>query len=339
MFLASPVDLSPLLKTPGTVSPEDVLHFRREVFRDGLVSKQEADAVFMINDATEAQCSQWHDFYVEVMSDFVVAQMEPRGYVSVDNGEWLIRQVNRDGQIKSPSELEMLIQIVEKATEVPKKMTHHILQHVSHAVISGEGELIRGQKLSKGVMGEAETELLRRVLYAMSGCDGSAVSRQEAEILFDLNDKTTEQENHPSWNLLFVKAIANYLMAVSGYQPPSRQTAFAREKWMNDTEINIAETLKQSLSSFGTLFSGTGFKDMFQSAGDQIEQAWQEKNTKFEQAAQTAEVIDEQESHWLVERIGRDGKFHENEKALIEFLKEDSPNIHPSLKPLVNMVA
>lgn len=339
MILATPVDLSPLLQNPGVITPEDVIQFRREVFRDGLVSKREADAIFMINDATQEQCTQWHDFFVEALTDFTIQQVEPRGYVSVDKAEWLIRQVNKDGKIKGASELEMLVKTIEKASECPESFVTYVLTQVANMVISGEGELIRGKTLTKGVIGEPEVDLLRRTLYGASGDGNIGISKHEAEILFDINDKTAEIENHPAWNDLFVKAIANHLMAVSGYQPPSRQEAFAREQWLDDTEVDVAGTLKNSLSSFGSLFGGGGFTDAFKSDHQRMQDAWSDRNDKFERDTKTSEVVDGGEAHWLVDRIGRDGVFHENEKALIRFLKEDSPDIHPALRPLLDKVA
>lgn len=339
MILAKPIDLSPLLKTPGVITPEDVLQFRREVFRDGLVSRQEADAIFMINEAAREQCSEWHDFFVEALTDFTVHQAEPRGYVSVENGEWLIRQVARDGHVKGSSELEMLVKTVEKASQCPQALGVYVLEQVANKIISGEDELVRGVKLTAGVIGKAEAEMMRRVLYAASSGSGLAISKEEAEVLFDLNDKTVEAENHLAWNDLFVKAIANHLMAASGYQVPSRQEAFAREQWLEDTQIDVAGTLKNSLMSFGKLFSGDGHEGALKSGHQQMQDAWDERNDKFENESAIAEKIDGNEAHWLVDRIGRDGVFHENEKALIRFLKEDSPNIHPALRPLLDKVA
>ncbi|MDH5409762.1 MAG: hypothetical protein OEY16_00120, partial [Alphaproteobacteria bacterium] len=46
------------------------------------------------------------------------------------------------------------------------------------------------------------------------------------------------------------------------------------------------------------------------------------------------ETIDEEEARWLIARIGRDGKMHGNEVALLKFIKDNSPNIDPSLNPL-----
>lgn len=339
MILASPVNLEPLLEQAGTISPKDVLNFRREVFHDGLVSKVEADAIFMINDLTTQQCTEWHDFFVESLTDFTIQQVEPRGYVSVDNAEWLIRQVTKDDRIKGASELEMLVKTIEKADQCPNLLVNFVMTQVAIMVVTGEGPLIRGKKLVAGVIGEPEVEILRRVLYGFSSEGGIAISKSEAEILFELNDQTIEIENHPSWNDLFVKAIANYLMAVSGYQAPDRKTAFAREQWVEDTQIDVAGTLKKSLTSFSSLFSGGGFKDAFKSDHQRVEEVWEDKNAQFERDTMTAERIDQDEAHWLVDRIGRDGVFHENEKALIRFLKDDSPSIHPALEALLHKAA
>jgi len=49
--------------------------------------------------------------------------------------------------------------------------------------------------------------------------------------------------------------------------------------------------------------------------------------------------VDSAEAAWLAERIGRDGVLHENEKALLKFLKEESPNIDGALQPLLDKVS
>ena len=39
------------------------------------------------------------------------------------------------------------------------------------------------------------------------------------------------------------------------------------------------------------------------------------------------------------DRIGRDGVIHANEKALLKFLSDESPDIHPSLRTLLDTAA
>jgi len=45
-----------------------------------------------------------------------------------------------------------------------------------------------------------------------------------------------------------------------------------------------------------------------------------------------ASKIDEKKSEWLIERIGQEGKFDENEKALLLHIKSSAKEIHPKLK-------
>jgi hypothetical protein len=53
----------------------------------------------------------------------------------------------------------------------------------------------------------------------------------------------------------------------------------------------------------------------------------------------TSEPVTEPEAQWLADRIGRDGHLHENEKALLRFLKQESSHLHESLKPLLDRAA
>ena len=106
---------------------------------------------------------------------------------------------------------------------------------------------------------------------------------------------------------------------------------------MEDTDVDVAQTLKEALTSFGNLFSAEKFSDALKSDHQRMQDAWSGRNEKFER--DIANSIDVDETHWLVERIGRDKVLHENEKALLRFLKQESSLIHPSLHPLLDKVS
>jgi len=61
--------------------------------------------------------------------------------------------------------------------------------------------------LADGVIDEAEVKQLREVLYA----DGK-IDKEEAEFLFELNDAVSGEDNHPSWEALFVEAMTSFLL-------------------------------------------------------------------------------------------------------------------------------
>jgi len=207
-----------LLDEHDRITDMDVRHFRMEVFSDGVVSVEEAEAIIALNAAVTDKCDDWSQYFVEALTDYMVLQAEPRGSVGVANGEWLVSQIAHDKVVASTLELELLVCIIEKASYVPSSLSDLALQQVAKTVLEADGEQIFGRKLVKGRLGLGEVELIRRVLYAYGGESGMAISRFEAEVLFNLNDQTIETENHPAWSDLFLKAIANYLMAVSGYQ-------------------------------------------------------------------------------------------------------------------------
>jgi hypothetical protein len=53
----------------------------------------------------------------------------------------------------------------------------------------------------------------------------------------------------------------------------------------------------------------------------------------------TNEAITEAEAGWLCERIGRDGRLTPNEAALVAYLKQESPAMHPDLQAAVDRLA
>ncbi len=316
------------IKIEGMVSPQDVIGLRGFVFGDGVVSSQEAGELFSLSRAGFV-IPEWLEFFVEAMTDYIVNQAKPRGYVSSQNANWLMEQVRSSGELPSALELETLVNVINKAKSCPETLSVFTLEVVKDGVIKGEGALRRGAKLEAGVIGAAEVDLLRLVLYGMGGTDSVAISRAEAEVLFDINDIVGDAANHPSWPDLFVKAIANFLMASSGYKVPTRQEALRSEEWVDDDRASITDFLSKT-------FAG-GLRGILKSYS--VDDAWAEKNKDHKKSIETNEVVDAGEAQWLIERVNRDGKVHKNERALLSFIKDNSPDIHPELQAVLSQVA
>jgi len=333
------MDFNLFLQHKNRISAEDVIKFRREVFQDIVVSRAEAEGVFALNNSIEDRCREWNEFFVEVMVDYCVNQAKPKGYMSENNADWLIKHVMKDGRLDSNSELELIVKIIERASEVPTQFVAFALDQISTAVLEGNGQLLNDESLKAGVIGAAEANLIRRAIYGV-GADGRImISKDEVEVLFQLNDSTIEAENHPEWTDVFIKAVTCHLMAADGFRVIDRKEAMRREEWLNDTSIDLSGLLSKTLSSVGNLMSAAIFPETIDTKSGMVEAAWEKRNASLEMAEQISNAIDPDESHWLVERIGRDGVLHENEKALLQYLKKESPQIHPSLQPLLDKVA
>jgi hypothetical protein len=232
----------------GRISAEDVLVLRRKVFTDGVVQPNEAEWLFALNDTCHDIAPEWPEFFVEALVDYTVHQTKPHGYVSPENARWLMNRISRSGVVKTRTELELLLKILEEARSSPDSLVGFALNQVKVAVIDGSGPVRSGDSLQPGRIGKPEVELVRRILYAAGGDGNIAVTRTEVEVLFDINDATRGADNDADWADLFVKATANHLLAGHGHDVPPRDVALVRARWLDEPSGGILQSMARGLS-------------------------------------------------------------------------------------------
>lgn len=313
-----------LIKRRAVIA-EDVLALRREVFGDGAVSPHEAIWLFAINRAAEQVAPEWNEMFVEAMVDFIVRQAAPPGHVSEGQATWLIHEIKADGRIERSSEFEALVKILETADRCPAVLSGFALAQVEDAVLNGYRGARGGRTGAAGRITADDVELVRRVLYAHGGDGNIGITREEAEVLFNLNDRTAGADNDPAWADLFVGAVANFLMHASGYRVPTREEALSRERFLADSG-GVANFL-------GRMFS-SGPREVVEAFDE--EDPYEQRIREAARARGLAEPVTVDEAQWLADRIGRDGRLTANEKALLTFLREESPDVHPALKSLID---
>ena len=328
MSVSLPIELRAVLSS-GKISAADVLSMRRSFYGDAKISATEADWLFALNDGCKNADPAWDIFFVEALTDYAVFQMKPEGYIDDATANWLISKIDTDGTVKTTSELELLINVLEKSQSSPGQLVKYALEQVKHAIIFGSGPARNGLTLEPGAVGAADVAMLRRVLYAYGGDRNVSITQDEAEVLFDINDATVSAKNDAAWVDLFAKAIANHIMMASGYQAPSREDALHLGKWVDDTSTDVG--------SFFTRMVG-GLKDvvdLYKRDNDTLDQGQLKQGI----AIAESERVTESEAQWLVERMNRDGNLSEAERAVLSFIKREATDVHPSLLPLLDRVA
>ncbi len=317
----------------GEITAADVLKLRHSVFWKGVVTPDDAEMVFALNDRLENNADpSWQPFFVEALTDYLVFQAEPRGYISDANADWLIARIGRSGQVETACELELLVKVLERAEFSPVKLVAFALEQVKWGVIRSQGYVGASHQNEPGVVDKAETELVRRILFAFGGDGNISITRQEAGVLFDINDATDEKKNDPAWADLFVKALANFLLATSGYQVPTRQEALHREAWLDEPTAGVGafmgDMLAGSLNAmWQAVTHGTLDGEPRRASGSSG------LTIGFEPMA-TAD-----DARWLAERIQRDHVLRADEVALINFLKDKQAFLHPQFAPILDCVA
>ena len=317
----------------GSIHAADVARFRELYYADGRIAGDEADALFEINHTCRIKDPAWQEFFIEAICDFLVAHAEPRGYIDIDNADWLIERITHDGFLETQTELEILIRAIDKARWSPESLVRFALNSVNDAVIAGKDALRSGPSGKAGEVTDGDVELIRRIIFAFGGDGNVAVTRAEAEILFEINDATAESTNNAAWTELFVKAIAGVVMSTSGYRAPPRAEALRREQWLESRGDLSPGNFLQGMLDGG--FSG--FRDLFSARSE--EDIELERLDAERRAILTNEEITADEANWLVAQINRDGDLTYNEQCLLTYLKAESDQLHPALRPLLDRVA
>ncbi len=303
-------DIARQAAADGVIAPEEVLALRRAGWADGRMTRVEAEALFKAQDMLNTPGPDWTDFFVEAIRNYVLEGSEPRGYASEEDASWLIAQVSADGRVCSMAELELLVQIAEKAQNVPLALKDFILDVIEQEVLTGKGPTRCGGELTAAHVTLVEARLIRRVIFGQASDGPAAVSRAEAEMLFRLKDAVAQQEIAPDFQRLFVQGVGNYLMGfASSSAQLSRERALELEAFVADNKANIGRFMgrmaNSSPNAFGKVFG--------------------RKRSGSDRETQVAHAlkVTEEEQSWLDAQIAANGQVDAYDQALLDFLAEE----------------
>lgn len=296
----------------GGISPQELLSLRREGWGDGSIAPDEAEALFVINNHLADRSPEWTDAFIEAITEHLITGGSPRGYLSHNQADWLISQIDADGKVESMAELELLARLFERAAAVPESLKNYALHQIEQAVLTGTGPTRDGGAMAAGSVTEAECRLLRRFIFSSGGDRPGAVSQGEAEMLFRIKDATLGASNAKQWPLLFVQGVGNYLQGWSSRYALDAGRAQGLEAFMNDATPSVGRFMgRVATSAIGGSFAkvlGFGRKGVAPSISAQ---------------AAEAEVVTGSENAWLEAKFNSDGKMDELEHALLVFLNDE----------------
>ena len=99
------------------VTAMDVSWLRREVFADGVVTREAAEELFAVERADIEKAPEWTDFFVEMVTDYALWQARPTGALDETMAEWLLAQA--DG-CASVAALATLVNVLGEAQSAPR---------------------------------------------------------------------------------------------------------------------------------------------------------------------------------------------------------------------------
>lgn len=115
------------------------------------------------------------------------------------------------------------------------------LARVRDGVITGEGPTTNGRVHFSRAIDAQDTALCERILLA-AGTDGVPVTRDEAEVLLQIDAAALDRDGSGRFDDLFMKAIAHHVLSSAGRSVPPRAVALAPSTPLADWAAPHADT-------------------------------------------------------------------------------------------------
>lgn len=109
------------------ISSDDVKALQRDIFADGLVSREEADVLIALDRALAKADPSWADFLVRTVVDFAVWGARPTGYVNQDDARWLTQSLSC-GAGPTETAARIAFEIVREAEQVDEVLVAFALR-------------------------------------------------------------------------------------------------------------------------------------------------------------------------------------------------------------------
>jgi hypothetical protein len=196
----------------GRIDAGDVLRLRRGIYQNGEISRDEALFLFHLNRDGRDNDAAWEEFFVEALSDFFYWRNGSDSSLTPDAEQLLLDAIGEEGPVDDATELRLLLNLTFRTNGASERFRRFVLEAVRHSVLHSEHALYGHARRQQGVIDRADVEVIRRLVYGMGSQNGLAISRIEADFLFELNDATAGRANDPGWRDLFVKAVTMYLL-------------------------------------------------------------------------------------------------------------------------------
>lgn len=310
----------------GNVRDTDVTTLRRALDRDVRRTTHDADALFRIHDCCRVRDPAWAEFFIETVTDFIVRETEPSGYLTSEQGAWLIGHLAPSGRIETKTELDLLLNVIDKARWAPESLVRFALEQIRAAVVSGKGPLRCGTRLEPGSIIAAEVEWLREIFFTFGGEGNVPITRTEGELLFAIDAAIVDPRKCQAWVELFAQAGANAILSASGYGIASREEALRRSRLLRDREPDV-EVLAALLSS-----GPDGVLGRYRPLS--TDEAALAKLERQRIGIITQERVSACEFEWLTGLL-RGGNKSMVESALIAFIGRERAKMHPELQKLL----
>lgn len=211
------------------IAASDVVSLLREVYRDGVYRREDAEALIAFDRDFSDPTEEWCSFAADAIADHVLRRADPVGVIDAAKAGWLMQGLAPAGQGITRSGAAVLRLIAGQAKTMPASLAAFVIRSLWIPPGASHAQFV-------APLAARDVALLTRVLKSAATRPDAPVSLLEAEALFDLHDAVAAKKNHASFDALFFRAIANFLLGECGGEKQLRAKALARDPLRNAGE-------------------------------------------------------------------------------------------------------
>lgn len=168
-------------KTRLTV--DDIAILREHVFVPGITASQDAVILLAINGSCSEKCPEWHHYFIDAMTEFIVRSCYPQGAMDEWNADWLIAMISTRGVVNSRIELDLLFHVIDISTQIPDSLSIFALEQIRMGMTEDAGAWAGLRDSRQNGLQKADILLIARVMSAIARSRGSQLTARERRML------------------------------------------------------------------------------------------------------------------------------------------------------------
>ncbi|HRF10133.1 MAG TPA: hypothetical protein PL193_16020 [Xanthobacteraceae bacterium] len=205
------------------IAASDVVSLLREVYRDGVHRREDAEALIAFDRDFSDPTAEWCAFAAHAIADHVLYRAAPAGILDEAKAAWLMQVLAPSGCCgMTRSGTEALRLIAGQTGAMPASFAAFAIRALWMPAAASHAQFAVA-------LAARDVTLLNRILKSAAGRADAPVSLVEAEALFDLHDAVAAKKSHASFDALFFRAITNHVLGECGREKQPRSKALARD--------------------------------------------------------------------------------------------------------------
>lgn len=204
------------------IAASDVVSLLREVYRHGVYRREDAEALIAFDRDFSDPTAEWCSFAAHAIADHVLRRATPIDTLDAEKAAWLTKALVPAGEAITRSGAGALRLIAEQARAMPASFAAFVIRSLWVPADTSHLQFVPA-------FTARDATLLNKILKSAAGKPDTPVSLLEAEALFDLHDAIAAKKSHASFDTLFVRAIANYLLGECSREKQFRSKALVRD--------------------------------------------------------------------------------------------------------------